>query len=235
MSNERPIITHSFRWLREVGILLLTISLLFLPWFRDPYPLESRTAIIMGREFISYGAWAVLWPFACFWLAYLLSRLSSRQWLALFPLIIAVLLYLYVHALIFAPNRFNPMGLPLNRWNHLSDKQFDLLWGGWVNGLGVLLLVTGMYQVESARGRQRFIWGILGAIIGWLTFLGLLSLDLHSFMSQLRRSYFRSLEAETWQNLYFTFFCLTLPCLGLGIALWLTQRHHRERKFTSTL
>lgn len=207
--------SYLVRWLREAGILLCTISLLFLPWFHDPYPSGDTSPIVMGTEFLKVRSPVIIGAFICLWLAYLVSRFASNKWSAALPFFIGVLLYHWAYfSLLFVPDRSDPWGIPLGRVvSYPGDRTYYLLVGGWLNILGVLLLLAGLIQAESMRKGKIFILSGSGAILGWVLFWGsvvvfgdtlLISFDIPDIM--------------LWLNM------VTFPFIGGIIAFYLARK-----------
>jgi hypothetical protein len=163
--------SHLLRWLREAGILICTISLLFLPWFYDTFPYYDLSPIVMGTEFLAVRSPVVIGAIICLWFAYLVSRFTSYKWQAAVPFFVGALLYHYVLGFLVG-GRWDPPGIPLGRFGFNQDKNFELLIGGWLNIVGVFLLFIGLTHAESKRNGKIFILSGGGVILGWVLFWG---------------------------------------------------------------
>jgi hypothetical protein len=166
---------HLFRWLREAGILICTISLLLLPWLNDPYPSDGVNPVVMGTEFLAVHSPVIIGAFICLWLAYLISHSASDKWLAALSFFIGFLLYYWAYfSLALVPDRSDPWGIPLDRVvSYPGDRTYDLLVGSWLNILGVLLLLAGLIQAERKPNGKIFILTGSGVILGLGLFWGL--------------------------------------------------------------
>ena len=164
---------HLLRWLREAGILICTISLLFLPWFYDANPLNGLSPIVMGTEFLAVRSTVVIGGFICLCLAYLASRFAPYRWWAALLFLIGFLLYFWTYLmLVYLPMRGNTPGIPLGRFPTFYDKTFELLIGGWLNIVGILLLLAGLVRVLKHRNSMVFTLSSSGVILGWFLFWG---------------------------------------------------------------
>lgn len=164
LKNSKSSLLFRHLW-REIGLTLLTVSLLFLPWFRDPYPPVGRPSQVTGIEFITRGTWLVVLAYLLVLAAYIYSKLLTPKWPGIIPFLTGCVLFLHLF-LATSYTRFNPPGIPLDRWNNLSDKHFSLLIGSWFNLIGLLLLFIGFYIVETGRGRTAVLLGPIGTVIG---------------------------------------------------------------------
>lgn len=159
--------SHSLRWLREAGILICTISLLFLPWFYDASPPNGLSSIVMGTEFLAIRSTAVIGGFICLWLAYLASRFAPyKRWAALLFLI-GFLLYGWVYLwLLWFPSRGDIPGIHLGRFPSFYDKTLDPLIGSWVNIVGILILLAGLVRALKHQNSMVFTLSSSGVILG---------------------------------------------------------------------
>lgn len=157
-------------YLREIGLLLLTVSLLFLPWFQDPSPPEGRPALITGMEFISYGVWHIPLAYILALTAYSISKILRSKWVGVIPFIGVLLVYFNIFINTYY-TRFNPPGIPLDRWNGLMDKHFTLSVGMWVNWIGLFALLAGIYYAEKSRRRTAVLFGVVGAVAGFILYI----------------------------------------------------------------
>lgn len=199
---------HLPRWLREIGIFLLTFSLLFLPWLSTTLRPDSDPIIVMGWEFIldplgdlTPSVPFVIAGFICFWIAYILSRLLPirHSFLFLYPFFAACTLYLamYSRYFLFVPRGFR--GTP-----SMIDVGFGTASGLSLSCLGSILLLWGVLFLQP--NRFRFGAAIIGAFSGWvLCFFILIVLNVP--YGTARSPYY----------LAFTF-------IGITLAFWLARR-----------
>lgn len=155
---------------REVGLLLLTLALLFLPWFKDPSPPLGRSPLVTGMELIRYGTWLVPLAYSLALTAYILSTFSRSKWAGIIPFIGSLLVYFNIFINTYY-TRFDPPGIPLDRWNGLVDKHFTLGAGMWFNWIGLLALLAGLYCAEEGRRRMAILFGVVGTFAGIIFYL----------------------------------------------------------------
>lgn len=157
---------HLLRWLREAGIFICTISLLFLPWFYDDYPLNGLSPLVMGTEFLAVRSTAIIGGFSCLWLSYLFSRFTPLKWPTALLFLVGFLLYDWVYlSLLYLPARAGIPGVPLGRLSYW-DQNFDLLIGGWLNIVGILLLLAGLVRAQKNFKSVSFILCTSGVLLG---------------------------------------------------------------------
>lgn len=158
---------------REIGILMLTASLLFLPWFRDPSPPEGRPPLVAGMEFISHGTWYVILAFATACLSYVVSRFSNRKWAGMIILVITWLLYFYIHLVYGVIGiRHAPDSTTLGRGHVEAEVVLPAVIGMWVNWLGLIFLTAGVYLAERGQGRTAVVYAALGGFSGLALLVG---------------------------------------------------------------
>lgn len=159
LNTSRPTFTMSdlmiqslfllLRLQRELGILLITASLLLFPWFYDRNPPNGYSPLVMGWELVTEGWKGVTVGFICFWLAYGLSYLLPAKYvfLSLVPFGYACFLYFCVYAI------FDLIGVVRGFHGSLSfiDKRYPAAFGMDINALGVFLLAIGIYVTEICR------------------------------------------------------------------------------------
>lgn len=160
-----------FRWFREAGVLLLTVSLLLLPWLhysriRDP----DIVITILGQEFVlnPLGNIAGSLPpvfigFFCFWLAYVFARLlpNQRTILTLYPFFAACVIYIAVYS------RYIPFALAgFFRLPFHFNLGFAAAWGLNLSCFGALLLLAGTLFTQT--NHARFYTAILFALSSWV-------------------------------------------------------------------
>lgn len=199
---------HLPRWFREIGILLLTFSLLFLPWFSTTLPQYDQPFTVMGWEFIlnplgdlTPSVPLVIVGFICFWIAYILSRLlpTRRSFLFLYPFFVACTLYLAILGRYgpIAPRGFR--GTP-----GMIDVSFWPVSGFQLSCLGSILLLYGIFFLQPNWFRVGA--GIIGALSGWvLCFSILLVLEV------------------PYDAIQFPYY-LAFTLLGITLAFWLARR-----------
>jgi hypothetical protein len=210
--------SYLLRWLREAGILICTVSLLFLPWFYDTFPFPDLSPVVMGTEFLVVRSPVVIGGFISLWLAYLLSRFAPYKWPAALLFFVGFLLYHWVYvALVLIGGRWDPYGIPLGRFGFYQDKNFELLIGGWSNIVGVLLLFAGLFLAERKHNGKIFILGSSGAILGWVLYWGSIIVFHNIFKSPIY-------EIVLWVGLP------VFPILGGVIAFSLARKYliHNE-------
>lgn len=198
---------YKLRWLREIGIFLLTVSILYLPFFRQRGPGINLTFLV--RDYSPNYAGALLFAFACFWVVYLLSRTLSERWSFLILLPFTAASFLYLYSSIY--HIFRPLGeIPMLYW---KDYSYDIEIGMWLSGCGAGLLLIGVYATQTNRSPLR--WGLLGALGGFVLFV--LPSPLYLFLE------------ETLALSIKILLCPTLPMIGmvLGVVfrIWLSKQH----------
>ena len=129
------------KWLREVGILLLTLSLLFLPWYLDPEPEPGQSALITGIEFVASGSLLVVAGYMLSLLTYYTSRFTKREGTTFILFIVTGFLYYVVH--VGATQALG--GLGLGRPTSTAYLPARTLIGGQLNFVGLFALGVGMY------------------------------------------------------------------------------------------
>jgi hypothetical protein len=208
---------HSRRWLREIGILLLIYSLLFLPWFQNNGRHTSRFAneelhiTIMGWEFITdpqgdldIFRLNVILMYSFFSLAYVSSRFlpAKWDWLALLPFLMAVILFIsIIFYFAFFIRSFRGTH-PFYIGGILPDA------GVWLNGMAIILLLAGIVLTQT--NRSRFLWGLVGGIGSWVCSCGLVFFTFAPF------------------NLISTAFVLGFPLIGVALGMLLFNRRNWE-------
>lgn len=130
------------KWLREAGILLLTISLLFLPWYLDPAPETGQSPFITGVEFLAAGSPLLIIGYGLALLAYVISRFTTRQWAGVLLLVTAAMAYWFLHlgATVSLPDA--GVDRPSSS---LETMLVETLVGARVNFLALLVLAVGFY------------------------------------------------------------------------------------------
>lgn len=158
LNTSRPTFTTSdlmiqslfllLRLQRELGILLITASLLLFPWFYDRNPPNGYSPLVMGWEFVTEGWESIIVGFICFWLAYGLSYLLPAKYvfLSLVPFGYACFLYFCVYAGFV-------IGMVRGFHGGLSfiDKRYPAAYGMDINALGIFLLAIGIYVTGICR------------------------------------------------------------------------------------
>ncbi|MCL4870137.1 MAG: hypothetical protein KJ063_14320 [Anaerolineae bacterium] len=171
MYHDQPL-----RWFREAGVLLLTVSLLLLPWLHyDRIRNPDVIVIVMGREFVlnPLGNIAGSLPpvfigFFCFWLAYAFARLlpDHRTILTLYPFFAACIIYMAVYS------RYILFALAsLGRMPDIFNIGFAAPCGLNLSCLGALLLLAGILFTQT--NPSPFYTATLFALGSWVaaTFL----------------------------------------------------------------
>jgi hypothetical protein len=134
------------KWLREIGVCLLTSSLLFLPWYLDPSPADNQSPLITGSEFITSRSWSVIMAYGLTLVAFIISRFSTRKWIGFVPLGAAGLLYFLVHFTV-STSMSGYYGIALDR--HISSLEsygaVEALIGIPVNCIGLFTLLVGLF------------------------------------------------------------------------------------------
>lgn len=135
----------SLKWLRETGILILIVSLLFLPWYLDPSPEPGQSPAVTGIELISSNGWSMfVWirvmAYGLILLAYAISRFSAHKWVGVIPFMAACLLFLYLHLVILLGDG---MSRPVSSLEVFAG--ITALVGTTVNWVGLISLGAGMY------------------------------------------------------------------------------------------
>lgn len=196
---------YKLRWLREIGIFLLTVSILYLPFFHQRGPGMNIT--FLARDYSPSYASALLFAFACFWFAYLLSRTLSerRSFLMLFPFVVAS--FIYLNSSIY--HGFRPLTeIPMQYW---QDYSYGLGIGMGLSGCGACLLLIGAYVTQT--NRSLFRWGIVGALVGLALFIPVGTL----------------LSEVGFDNVLEQPLCLSLMLIGIAFGTWLSKKR-RDRK-----
>jgi hypothetical protein len=166
--------TFILKWHREAGILILTVSLLFLPWFRDLSPPSGRPPVITGMEFITYGSWAVILAYSFIWAAYAASRLTTYKRFGVIALIVSALLYLYVLSAMLAPLRGDAPGIPLDKYTvSFLDKSFPPMIGTWVNLASLFIIAAGLFSAETDQEQKSMIKTGIGTFIVFSLLIGI--------------------------------------------------------------
>lgn len=192
---------YKLRWLREIGIFLLTVSILYLPFFYQPGPDE----LIMGKSFLAFDrsldqASEIKVAFGCFWLVYLLSHTLSEKWSFLMLLPFAVAIYFYlITSFGYTMKSFFEYSNPSN-WEYYA-YHVDI--GIGLSGCGAWLLLMGVYVTQT--NLSPFRWGVVGGLGGFVLF-ALPSL-LYLFLE------------DSGFFLVHALLCLTLPPIGMIIGV----------------
>lgn len=219
---------------REAGVLLLTISLFFLPWFRDNYPPAGRSPVITGVEFLTYGAWPIILAYAAAWLSYIVSKFSNWKWAGMIILLMTWFVYLYLH-LIFTVIGFrhNPAGIPLERTHLEAEVRYPAMIGMWVNWLGLIFLAVGLYLAERGRGRTAVFFTGLGTLFGLFLLIGLILVEVSlpelfynlNFLPHGIRTNDTLYELLTWVQI------IGLPFGGAVLGAWLALKKSAGNTF----
>lgn len=190
----------------EVGIALLTVSLLYLPWF------SNRYATVMGIEFITNPQGDIFSGymadikngFPLFWEAYFLCRILPTRWsrLSLLPFSIASWFYLRTPYFWFpGPRSFR--GGP-----SMIDVGFGPESGIWLNLIGALILLVGLCETRITHSPVW--WSIRGFIGGLILHYILFNTPFGAV------SYYAGI------------FCVGLPFAGAVFAAWLAIEHRHR-------
>lgn len=164
---------------REVGVLLLSVSLILLPWFLDRSPSAEIGPRITGVELVTHNGWPLILGYASVWLSYGISRFSNKKWVGMIFLVAAWILYVYIQA------AFTSFGgrfvESLNRGSTSFDLTYPALAGVWVNWLGLISLTLGLFLAERGQGRTAVWFAGSGAILGTCLLVWLLYENVWSY------------------------------------------------------
>lgn len=170
-------VVKRIRWrrgLREVGLLLLGVSIFFLPWFQINFPyrhwLHAYSLVISGTDLLARGVWLVWLGFLLACVAYVVSkaRLWSEQFVASVLALAAINLFALAAwmYLIREPGLHASLDLtPFFRSTYGFDPrvQTNLMLGPGVSLVGVLLLGIGVSEVQGDQER-----GSIATLGRWL-------------------------------------------------------------------
>lgn len=158
----------ALRWLREMGLLLLIVSL-FLPWFLDPLPEPGRSPHVLGIEVLAHHTGTtVVYTLAL--LSYGLSRFSTYKWAGAISLIAAwPFLFLLPFSAIMSFHNFDR---PLST---VYEFQVSVLFGINAICIGFLALAIGLAAAEYGRGRSGVLLASGSIVFGLITLFAFLT------------------------------------------------------------
>ena len=135
-------IWRALPWLREVGVFILTVSLLFLPWYLDPEPEPGQSAIVTGIEFLAGGSLMLIAGYSFSLLAYFVSRFTSRKGIGFFLFVVASFLYFFLQG--GASSSLSLFGLSRST-SSMGSMLIRTLIGGHANFVGLVALGIGLF------------------------------------------------------------------------------------------
>jgi hypothetical protein len=149
-----------------MGLLLLIVSFLFLPWYLDPSPEPGQSPGVTGVELIDSNTWIMVMAYGLILMAYGISRFSSRKWAGVIPFMAAFLLFLYLHISISIGSSLSRPVSSLESYGGVRA-----LVGTRVNWGGLASLALGLYFATPRQERSNIVrsivWPGAGALVGF--------------------------------------------------------------------